>query len=168
MRAAALIPHHTSEELEVAYRQAERPIERSRWQIIWLKSKGKTIPEIIDVTGFSRTTISVLIAAYNTHGEQALLDKRQFNKSDPALNTEQQEVLFQVLQKPHSAGGLWTSRKVKMYIQEHFGIEVTEVCAWGYLRRLGFTVQVPRPTHIQAASSEEQGVFIKKSKRRSE
>ena len=63
MRAAVLIAHHTTEELEVAYRQAERPIERSRWQIIWLKSKGKSIPEIIDATGFSRTTISTLIAA---------------------------------------------------------------------------------------------------------
>ncbi|WP_084051086.1 helix-turn-helix domain-containing protein [Deinococcus hopiensis] len=91
MRAAALIPHHTSEELEVAYRQAERPLERSRWQIVWLKSKGKSIPEIIDATGFSRTTISTLIAAYNASGEQALLDKRQFNKSDPALNPDQQE-----------------------------------------------------------------------------
>lgn len=166
MRAAALIPHHTTEELEVAYRQAERPIERSRWQIIWLKSKGKSIPEIIDATGFSRATISTLIAAYNANGEQAILDKRQFNKSDPALNPAQQEALFQVLQRPPETGGLWTSKKVKIHIQEHFGIEVTEVCAWGYLKRLGFTVQVPRPTHTEAASPEEQGLFIKKSKRR--
>ncbi|WP_084051422.1 helix-turn-helix domain-containing protein [Deinococcus hopiensis] len=166
MRAAALISHHTSEELEVAYRQAERPIERSRWQIIWLKSKGKSIPEIIDATGFSRTTISTLIAAYNANGEQALLDKRQFNKSDPALNPDQQEALFQALQGPPLSGGLWTSKKVKMHIQEHFGIEVTEVCAWGYLKRLGFPIQVPRPTPTEAASPKEQEAFIKKSRRR--
>ncbi|WP_084051340.1 helix-turn-helix domain-containing protein [Deinococcus hopiensis] len=131
MRAAALIPHHTFEELEVAYRQAERPLERSRLQIIWLKSKGKSIPEIIDATGFSRTTISTLIATYNANGEQTLLEKRQFNKSDPALNRDQQEALFQTLQREPETGGLWTSKKVKIHIQEHFGIEVTEACAWG-------------------------------------
>lgn len=166
MRAAALTPHHTSEELEVAYRSAERPVERSRWHILWLKSKGKSISEMIEVTGFSRTTISILVRAYNTEGEAAILDKRQFNKSETALNAEQQETLFGALQRPPETGGLWTSKKVQLYIQKHFGLEVTRPCAWGYLRRLGFTVQVPRPTHVQAASPEEQGSFIKKSKRR--
>ena len=166
MRAASLVPHHTSEELELAYRGAERPVERSRWQILWLKSKGKSILEIIEVTGFSRATISSLIRSYNTEGTQAVLDKRQFNKSEPALNAERQEVLYRALQSPPDTGGLWTSQKVQAYIREHFGLEVTEPCAWGYLRRLGFTVQVPRPTHVQAASPEEQAGFIKKSKRR--
>ncbi|WP_139806583.1 helix-turn-helix domain-containing protein [Deinococcus hopiensis] len=76
MRAAALIPHHTSKELGVAYRQAKCSIERSRWRIIWLKSKGKSIPDIVDATKFSRITISTLIAACNAKGEQVLLDKR--------------------------------------------------------------------------------------------
>ncbi|WP_084046687.1 helix-turn-helix domain-containing protein [Deinococcus hopiensis] len=53
-----------------------------------------------------------------------------------------------------------------IHIQEHFGIALTEVCVWGYLERLGFTAQVPRPTHTEAASPKEQGTFIKKSRRR--
>ncbi|WP_084051085.1 helix-turn-helix domain-containing protein [Deinococcus hopiensis] len=69
-------------------------------------------------------------------------------------------------QREAETGGLWTSKKVKIHIQEHFGIEVTEVCAWGHLKRLGFPVQVPRPTHTEAASPKEQGAFIKKSGRR--
>lgn len=166
MRAASLVSHQTTEELERAYRAAERPVERSRWQILWLKSKGKSIPELIEVTGFSRTTISTLIGAYNSQGVEAVLDKRQFNKSAPALNEEQQKTLYQTLQSPPVCGGLWTSKKVQAYIQEHFALEVTEPCAWGYLRRLGFTVQVPRPKHVQAASPEQQALFIKKSRRR--
>lgn len=166
MRAAALFAHLTTEELEQAYRRAERPVERSRWHILWLKSKGKSIPEIIEATSFSRTTISTLIRAYNVEGTQAVIDRRQFNKSEPALNAEQQDKLAQAIQSPPETGGLWTSRKVQAYIQEQFGLEVTEPCAWGYFSRLGFTVQVPRPTHVQAASPREQQVFIKKSKRR--
>jgi transposase len=165
MRPALLFPHQSSEELELAYRQAERAVERSRWQILWLKSKGLTIPEIKAVTSFSRTTISTLIRAYNASGPAVVVDKRRWNKSAPALNAEQQEQLFQVLQRPPEAGGLWTSQKVQAYVNEQWTVEMTSVCAWGYLRKLGFTVQVPRPTHVQAATSEEQAIWIKKSKR---
>jgi transposase len=165
MKAAMLTAHHTVEELELAYRRAERPVERSRWHILWLKRKGKSIPELIEITGYSRTTISTLIRNYNDRGQSAVLDQRQFNKSEPALNDSQQQMLFAVLQHPPETHGVWTSQKVQRYIREHFKIEITEPCAWGYLRRLGFTVQVPRPTHIQAASREEQQVFTKKSKR---
>ncbi|WP_019012451.1 helix-turn-helix domain-containing protein, partial [Deinococcus aquatilis] len=71
MQPASLFPHQTSDELELAYRQSERAVERSRWQILWLKSKGLSIPEIKAVTSFSRSTISTLIRAYNKDGPAA-------------------------------------------------------------------------------------------------
>jgi transposase len=166
MRAAPLTAHHTTEELEHAYRDAQRPVERSRWHILWLKSKNYSIPDIIEATGFSRTTISVLIRSYNAEGAEAVIDQRQFNKSEPALNNDQQELLFKALQEPPETGGSWTSGVVQQYMRQHFDVEVTDVCAWGYLRKLGFTVQMPRPTHIQAATSAERAVFLKKSRRR--
>ena len=162
MRPSALVPHCTSKELEQAYRQAERPVERSRWHVLWLKSKGKTILELMDVTGFSRPTISTLIRRYNAEGVDAVLDRRQFNGSAPALNEAQQETTFLALRDTLPESGLWTSAKVRSYIQEAFSIEVTDVCAWGYLRRLGFSVQMPRPKNAKAATPEEQGAFIKK------
>lgn len=165
MRAAALSPHHTSDELEVLYRGAHRPIERSRWHILWLKSKGKTIPEIVDATGYARTTISTLIRNYNRHGVDGVLDRRQFNKSDPALNSDQQQQLFEALQRPPPDADTWSIRHVQTYIETHFEVIVTKPCAWGYLRRLGFTVQVPRPTHVQSASPEAREAYLKKSTR---
>ena len=164
MRPSVLFSHQTSDELELAYRQSERAVERSRWQILWLKSKGLTIPEIKAVTSFSRSTISTLIRAYNAGGPAVVVDKRRWNRSAPALNVEQQAALLNVLQSPPAAGGLWTSQKVQAYVNEQWSVQMTSVCAWGYLRKLGFTVQVPRPTHVQAATPEQQGVFIKKSK----
>ncbi|WP_157452036.1 helix-turn-helix domain-containing protein [Deinococcus aquatilis] len=87
MRPASLFPHQTSDELELAYRQSERAVERSRWQILWLKSKGLSIPEIKAVTSFSRSTISTLIRAYNKDGPAVVVDRRRWNKSTPALGT---------------------------------------------------------------------------------
>ena len=120
------------------------------------------IPELIEVTGFSISTISALIRRYNIEGLDAALDRRQFNGAAPALNESQQEALFLAVRDTPAESGLWTSPKVRRYIAENFNIEVTDVCAWGYLRRLGFSVQMPRPKNTKAASPEERGVFIKK------
>lgn len=136
MRAAPFVPHQTSAELEHAYRTAQRPVERSRWQILWLKSKGKSIAEIMEATGYSRSTISVLISKYNAGGPDAVRDKRQDNRSEPALNIEQQKKLAQILAEAPPTGGIWTSAKVQEYVREHFNVHITQPCAWGYLKRL--------------------------------
>lgn len=151
MQAAPLIAHYTADELEQAYRAASRPIERSRWHILWLKARGKSIPEIMDVTGYGRTAISLLISRYNQHGPGAVRDKRQDNRSEPALNLDQQQQLAEALLHTLPNGGVWTSSKVQAYVQEHFSLHITDVCAWGYFKRLS-----SRPRHQRAATREQQ------------
>ncbi|WP_170928383.1 winged helix-turn-helix domain-containing protein [Deinococcus hopiensis] len=68
-----------------------------------------------------------------------------------------QEELFRALQRPPVSGGLWTSKKVQRHIQEYFRIELTEVCGWDYLKRLGFIFQTLWLTHVEATFLEEQG-----------
>lgn len=161
MIASPLADHHTLEELKIAYLSAERAIERSRWQIIWLRKKGKSILEIIDATGYSRGTISQLIREYNAAGTDALIDQRRFNGLDLKLSDEQQAILCDEI-KNHP-DKRWTSEKVRIFILENFAIEMSEVCAWGYLKRLGFSFQQPRPGHVNAATEEKRSEFIKKS-----
>ena len=47
-------PHLSLGELETRYRQANAPIERSHYQIIWLFYSGRPMEEVADVTGYSR------------------------------------------------------------------------------------------------------------------
>lgn len=160
MKATELLPHYTTEELEVHYRKATLPVERSRWQILWLKSKGYTISEIMATTGFSRSVISTLFREYNAKKEDAVRDKRQDNGSELALSKTQIDILRrEIIESPDK---IWTKKTTQQYIEEHFGIKVTDVCAWGYLRRLGFTRQMPRPQHIKSATEEQKAAFIKK------
>lgn len=98
--------HHTLEELEFAYRRAKRPIERTRWQVIWLKRKSKTTTEISDVVGYRPDTICKLVARYFAYGEDALVDRRQFNRSELALNPQQQAQLLNALQTEREDSGL--------------------------------------------------------------
>lgn len=161
MLASPLAGHHTLEELETAYRSAQRPIERSRWQIIWLRKKGKSIAEIMDVTGYARGTISTLIKKYNADSVDALIDQRRFNGLDLRLSDEQQGILREtIVSQPDKQ---WTCGKVREFIGDEFNIELTDVCAWGYLKRLGFSFQRPRPRNVNSATEEKKEEFIKKS-----
>ncbi|MFL6284255.1 MAG: winged helix-turn-helix domain-containing protein [Pyrinomonadaceae bacterium] len=58
-------------------------------------------------------------------------------------------------------GGLWTAPKVARWIEERTGRSIHETTAWRAMRRLGFTLQVPRPRHVRSASEREQARFKK-------
>jgi transposase len=64
-------------------------------------------------------------------------------------------------------GGLWTAPKVAAWVAEQTGQAVHETTAWRAMRRLGFTLQVPRPRHRRSASAAEQEAFKKSSATRS-
>jgi len=48
-----LHPILTVQELHVRYRYAHNPVERSRWQFLWLLARGLTATTIARVTGSS-------------------------------------------------------------------------------------------------------------------
>lgn len=137
MKATPLLPHHTLEELERLYKEAKNPLEHARWQIIWLKKKGYSIAELMAVSGYSRKTVSCLIADYNARQERAIEDKRKHNGARTLLSPQQQDQLAQVLKTAREDGLPWTSERVRLYIEQQFGIKMTHVCAWGYMNRLG-------------------------------
>ena len=63
-------------------------------------------------------------------------------------------------------GGLWTGPKVAAWISETLQRRVSDVSGWKYLKRLGYTLQTPRPQHQAAATPEAQQTFKKKLKER--
>ncbi|GAB1537624.1 hypothetical protein NUACC21_02730 [Scytonema sp. NUACC21] len=108
-----LKPHFSVEELFSFYRQASDPIERTRYQIIWLLAQGRLTEDVAKVTGYCRNSIYRLVRRYNTQGLLGMKDKRhQHPGGQPLLNEIQQAQLLQTLQNPPADGGLWNSRKV--------------------------------------------------------
>ena len=68
--------------------------------------------------------------------------------------------LAAALSAPPGDGGLWTG-KVAAWISETLQRRVSK-----YLKRLGYTLQTPRPQHQAAATPEAQQTFKKKLKER--
>jgi len=132
-----LQPHLSVEELERRYRRAADPVERSRWQLLWLLGRGQTATAVAETTGYSPYWIGQIAKRYNEHGPEGVADRRhQWPGGKPLLSEEQQEELRQALVGPAPDGGLWTPQAVAEWIGQRLGHPVRYQLGWDYLRRL--------------------------------
>jgi transposase len=163
-----LVAHLSREALETGYRQAQDPIERSHWQIIWLFDQYQDTKKVAELTAYCPDWVRKLIKRYNQDGINALRDLRHQNPGgSQILNQEQLNALNQALKTQAPGDSLWTSAKVAVWIGQTTGRTVSSVTGWKYLKRLDHTLQIPRPKHQKAASVEEQEGFKKNSSKKS-
>src|SRR6478735_5246735 len=147
MPAPALVAHLSTAELGQRYRAARQPIERSHLQIVWLLSQGRSERDVAAISGYGRRWIG---------------DHRGKNAgAKPLLDKEGEAVLKTVLAEPPADGGLWTGPKVAAWMSARLGRKVWPQRGWDYLKKLGHSLQMPRPRHAKAASAEEQALYKK-------
>src|SRR6185503_19675563 len=147
MPAPALVAHLSTAELGQRYRAARQPIERSHLQIVWLLSQGRSERDVAAISGY---------------GQHGLGDHRGKNAgAKPLLDKEGEAVLKTVLAEPPADGGLWTGPKVAAWMSARLGRKVWPQRGWDYLKKLGHSLQMPRPRHAKAASAEEQALYKK-------
>lgn len=168
-RRITLQPHLTTEELYRRYRACRRPQEKLRWRALYLISGGELANHAARRVGRSSGWVSDLARRYNERGAGAVPDARGDVAPGrrPRLDAEAAGALDAALRAAPADGGLWTAPKVAAWIEERTGAAVDASTAWRAMRRLGFTLQVPRPRHRRAASAEEAAAFKKSSATRS-
>ncbi len=167
-RRITLKPHLTTAELYRRYRACRHPQEKLRWRALYLISDGECANYAARRVGGSSGWITALARRYNERGAEAVPDARgAVAPGRPArLDTEAATALDAALRLTPPDGGLWTAPKVARWIQARTGALVNQSTAWRVMRRLGFTLQVPRPKHRRAATAEEQAAFKKSLARR--
>ena len=166
----AVAAHLSADELSQRYRLARDAVERSHWQMIWLLVSGRSLGEVAAVTGYSTRWVREVVRSYNADGAAALKDQRHANAgAAPRLDAEGQAALEAALQKPPPDGGRWSGRQVARWIATWLHRppgSIPPARGWDYLRRLGYTPQVPRPRHAKAADAAAQAAFQKTSTKR--
>ena len=160
-----LKPHLSTEELYRRYRTCQRPQEKVRWRVLYLISHGEQANRAARRVGRTSGWITQLARRYNERGAEAVPNQQgdQRAGTKPYLDTKAAQELDHALRAPAPDGGLWTAPKVAAWIAERTGQTVHQATAWRYMRRLGFTLQVPRPHHRRRATLEEQADFKKSS-----
>lgn len=158
--------HLTYQELTKYYRSCKNPIEKTRFQLIWLMAnptKPMLVKQAAKATGFCQRWARQLVHRYNQEGIQGVIDKRKNNiGQDPVLDKKQQLKLKNIiLDKRPPDGGLWTNVKIADWIEKETGKRPCSTTCLNYLRNLGFTLQQPRTSHSQKATPEEIKQFKK-------
>jgi transposase len=162
-RRIELKPHLTTEELQTRYRSCQKPQEKVRWHALYLISKGVVAADAARRTGRASSWITTLARRYNQAGAAAISRKQSTKPSHRAkVNTKLGKELDKALRTAAPDGGLWTGPKVAAWITQKTGQEVHQTTGWRAMRRLGFSLQVPRPANQRRASLEEQAGFKKR------
>ena len=166
---ARIVDHLSVEELEARYRAARDVTEARHTQAIWLLAQGRTFLEVAEVLAFAPRWVEELAARYNAHGPTALGDQRRRNGRTATLLTEAVlAALAKRLKEPPEDGGLWSGPKVAARMARHLGLaKAHPQRGWEALRRIGWSIQAPRPRHARAATPEERAAFRGGSRRRS-
>lgn len=161
-RRIELQPHLSTAELYERYRACRRPNEKARWRALYLISRGTLAAEAARRVGRTSGWVTQLTRRYNERGAEAVPDRRGEVKPGPPPRVEAvASELDAALRSAAPDGGLWTAPKVARWIEGRTGEPVHETTAWRAMRRLGFSLQVPRPRHTRAATEREQVRFKK-------
>src|SRR5688500_6739678 len=109
--------HLGAAELAVRHRAARDPVERGRWQMIWVLVSGRSLREVAEVTGSSTRWVREVARRYNEQGPDGLADRRHANPgAAPLLDAEGRAALEAALAESPPGGGLWTCAKVAAWI----------------------------------------------------
>jgi transposase len=148
------VRHLTANQVRAKYRACRHPTEKTRWHAIWLLARTdepRTPAQVAAVVGLSDVTVREVLHRWNDHGPAGLADRRKGNGADPKLTARRRDALYAALQRRPPDGGLWTGPKVARYVADRWGITVCPETGWRWLVALGFTLQVPRPSHPRSA-----------------
>ena len=166
---ARIVGHLPIGGLEARYRAAQDATTARHYQAIWLLAQGRTVLEVSEVLSFVPRWVEQLAARYNASGPAALGDQRRRNGKAASLLTEAVlAALAERLAEPPADGGLWSGPKVAAWMARHLGLaKVHPQRGWEALRRLGWSIQAPRPRHARAATPEQRAAFKGGLRRRS-
>jgi transposase len=154
MGRIAFVRHLSVSQLRYRYVSCRHPVERPRWHALWLLARAdepRTPAQVADLVGLSAVTARAVLHRWNAAGPDGVADGRKGNGSEPRLTTRRRDALYAALQQRPPDGGVWTGPKVARYVRARWGVEVGPVTGWRWLRGLGFTLQVPRPSHPRSA-----------------
>ncbi len=155
-----IAPHLDPDEIARRYRACRDGVEKTHWQILWLLTRTADPPAPAAVAaqvGLTPAWVRTVLKRWNAQGPAGLADRRAAaNGGPPKLSADQQAALFEALQGRPDDGGLWTGPKVAAYVRDRWGVAVRAETGWRWLRRLGLSLQVPRPKNPGAATADEQ------------
>lgn len=151
-------PHLTATQLEQRFSNGRDVEERERLHCVLLKSRGHSSKAIAAMFLKREDWVRRTVRRYNELGPDGMKDGRRNSGTVGVLDDDGKAALEAALLADPADGGLWSGPKVAKWIRDRTGKSCCNHTGWMYLKRLGYTVQRPRPEQPDA-NKEDQEVF---------
>lgn len=153
----ALNEKHSVEQLKAHFRACTCAVERRRTQAVWWLLEGRSREEVVNLTAYSTSSLVEIIKRYNAEGLAGLRDKRHDNPGAPSLlSDEELWLLAQVVRKDYRQNKVWDGQKVVTWLRQELGKDLHVSRAYEALATIGFSPQIPRPSHSKADRAEQE------------
>jgi transposase len=166
-----IVLHLPPEEIARRYRGCRSGVEKTHWQVLWLLTRPDqplSPAQAAQQVGLTAVWTRTLLKRWNAQGPDSLADRRATtNGGQGKLTPDQQIDLWAALRQSPPDGGLWTGAKVATFVRDRWDVHVCKQTGWKWLRGLGFSLQVPRPKHPEAATPASQRAWKRRSDRSS-
>jgi transposase len=159
------LPKYSKEKLHELYRKEENSKAQIRLLAAILRKEGMTLEEISKKVKYPLTTVGDWLRRMHLNGISRRYSIKQPGR--PKRLTHEQEIELDLFlsQSPQKAGlpfVLWTTKLVRAFIEQHYGVVYKIRQVRNLLICLGFSCQKPRPAH-RKANKKFQEAFKKTS-----
>ncbi|WP_084048184.1 winged helix-turn-helix domain-containing protein [Deinococcus hopiensis] len=138
-------------------------MERRRSHLLAFLAEGKSAAEALKLTGYSYQGADKIIDAYHQHGLAGLKDQRHQNSGAPTLLSDAEVLLLaRTIRADTASGGVWNGARVQSWVKQELEKDVHLSRCYAFLDAVGYSLQVPRPRHVEA-NQVTQEAFQKKS-----
>jgi transposase len=159
MRRLPFIHHWNEPLIRRAYLSGRHPVAKGRWHAIWLLARADCprSPAAADqLVGLSDVAARARLRRWNRLGPEGLAGRRRGNGRAARLGARRWAARARAGARRPPDGGLWTGPKVARYVLARWGVRGGPGTGWRWLRRLGFTLQVPRPRPPRSATAADR------------
>lgn len=154
------ISEEVAAQLREASRRADSAKDKERLQAGLLAAQGVlNLDEIAEALGRARSCVQRWLDKLQEGGVSGLLERGRAPGAAPALDPAQQKQLRAELKR----GAHRTAAQIGQWIQEQWGITLSQPAVYYWLGKLAAVLRVPRPQHRQhdAAKAAEFRVALR-------
>lgn len=147
------LPKYMKEELYDLYHKEENSKAQIRLLAAILRKEGMTLEDISKKVKYPLTTVGDWLRRMHLEGISRRYSIKQPGR--PKRLTSEQEIELDLFlsQSPQKVGlpfVLWTTKLVRFFIEQHYGVVYKIRQVRNLLDSLGFSCQKPRPAHKKA------------------
>jgi transposase len=125
---------------------------RPRLHGLWLVRAGRSAREAAEVLGVHERTVTRWLEWYRAGGLAAVEGRHAGGQGAPSYLTpaQREELAAEV-----ATGRFRTAARIRIWVEERWGVAYTEGGMYALLQRLGCAPKVPRPVHEKADAAAQ-------------